>query len=197
MLIKDGSGLSQRDVEYLQLTLKSGEVPQVHMTGESIDRIYKRGKLVDEIVGHNLVVNSFLNLVMCLLKKQSGYSGIQYWAVGSGQASWDSLTDLPSPALADKALVNEIGRVSIPTSGMTFLTAAGATTTTPTNILQISRTFAENECNGVWREFGLFGGNATATLRSGVMINKRYHKVITKTDEMVINRIMKFTLSLV
>ena len=57
-----------RDEESMMLKLTSADPFSVHMTGESIDRIYKGGVLVEERVGHNLVVNSFLNLVMCLLK---------------------------------------------------------------------------------------------------------------------------------
>ena len=67
----------------------------------------------------------------------------------------------------------------------------------PTNILQIKHTFGVNDCNGTWREFGIFGGNATTTANSGLLINKRHHAVITKTDEMTIERTMRFTLSLV
>ena len=67
----------------------------------------------------------------------------------------------------------------------------------PSNILQIRRVFTEIECNGVWREFGIFGGNATETANSGIMINKRHHGVITKTNEMKVERIMRFVLSLV
>ena len=62
----------------------------LHMTGEIIDRIFVGGKLVEERVGHNLVVDSFVKLVMSLLKNQTGYSGVKYWAVGSGADIWDS-----------------------------------------------------------------------------------------------------------
>ena len=62
----------------------------VHMTGDIIDKIYdKNGNLIKVIEGHNLVVTSFVKLVMALCKGESGYSGIQYWAIGSGDAEWD------------------------------------------------------------------------------------------------------------
>ena len=177
----------------LQTLAKEGH--QVHMTGEIIDRIHYADGRVEERVGHNLVVNSFLNLVMSLLKQQSGYKGIQYWAVGSGASSWDS--SMPSPELTATKLTAELGRVAISTSEIKFLTPEYEESPTPTNILQISHTFGPTDCNGEWREFGIFGGNATSAKNSGVMINKRHHAVITKTEEMTIERIMRFTLNLV
>ena len=110
-MIKDNVNMGQQDSEVLALKMMTGDFHDVKMTGQSIDRIFKNGKLVDEIVGHNLVVNSFLNLVMCLLKQQSGYTGIQYWAVGSGAPSWD--TNMPTPELTATRLTAEIGRVPI------------------------------------------------------------------------------------
>ena len=194
-MIKDNVNMSQQDSEVLALKMMTGDYHDVKMTGQSIDRIFKNGKLVDEIVGHNLVVNSFLNLVMCLLKQQSGYSGVQYWAVGSGASSWD--TRMPTPELTATRLTAEIGRVPITADELAFLDQDYRVVSIPTNILQISHTFGADDCNGVWREFGIFGGNATAVLNSGLMINKRHHSVITKTEEMSIERIMRFTLSLV
>ena len=194
-MIKDNVNMGQQDSEVLALKMMTGDFHDVKMTGQSIDRIFKNGKLVDEIVGHNLVVNSFLNLVMCLLKQQSGYSGVQYWAVGSGASSWDS--NMPTPELTATRLTAEIGRVPITADELAFLDQDYRVVSTPTNILQISHTFGADDCNGVWREFGIFGGNATAVLNSGLMINKRHHSVITKTEEMSIERIMRFTLSLV
>ena len=78
--------MDKHDNEVLAMKLQNGDLSGVKMTGEITDRIFKNGVLVDERHGHNLVVNSFLRLVMCLLKKQSCYTGIQYWAVGSGIA---------------------------------------------------------------------------------------------------------------
>jgi len=183
------------DAERLAIRLCSGDPVNVSMTGQSIDRIFKRGELVEERVGHNLVVNTFLNLVMCLLKQQSGYKGVQYWAVGSGASSWDS--NMPSPGISATRLTSELGRVAISASDLSFLDANYNVVTTPTNILQIKHVFNEGDCNGVWREFGIFGGNATTSLNSGIMINKRHHAIITKTEEMTVERIMRFTLNLV
>ena len=195
MFIKENVSVGRQDSETLALHTMSDDAHSVHMTGEIIDRIHYKDGRVEERVGHNLVVNSFLNLVMCLLKQQTGYQGVQYWAVGSGASSWDS--NMPSPELTATRLTAELGRVAISASEISFLDSNYDVVTTPTNIIQIAHTFGANDCNGVWREFGIFGGNATAIANSGIMINKRHHAVITKTEEMTIERIMRFTLSLV
>lgn len=194
-MFNDNTKFKQEDNEMMNLQTLSKEGHQVHMTGEIIDRIHYADGHVEERVGHNLVVNSFLNLVMCLLKQQSGYKGIQYWAVGSGASSWDA--SLPNPDISATKLTSELGRVPIAASEIQFLNSNYNVVTTPTNILQISHTFGPTDCNGVWREFGIFGGNATTAANSGIMINKRHHAIITKTEEMTIERIMRFTLNLV
>lgn len=197
--MKDKISMNPFDMETLAVKCANNDLSGVTMTGHSIDRIYKNGVLVDEIVGHNLVVNSFLNLIMCLLKgeKNGGalYSGIQYWAVGSGASSWD--TNMPSPALDNTTLTAELGRVAISPDEISFLDSAYNKVSYPTNIIQISHSFGVSDCNGVWREFALFGGNATTDKNSGIMINKRHHTVITKTNEMTVERIMRFTINLV
>ena len=194
-MFNDNTNFKQEDKEIMNLKTMSKDGHDVHMTGEVIDRIHYADGRVEERVGHNIVVNSFLPLVMSLLKQQSGYKGIQYWAVGSGASSWDS--SLPSPDINATKLTAELGRVAITSGEIKFLTSGYEETGTPTNILQITHTFGPSDCNGVWREFGIFGGNATTAKDSGIMINKRHHAVITKTEEMTIERIMRFTLNLV
>lgn len=194
-MYKDISRVANTDSEQISLAQSLVDGHEVHMTGQIVDKIYKNGKLVETIEGHNLVVNSFLKLAMALLKNQSGYNGVQYWAIGTGATSWDTTT--PDPVSTETRLTSEIGRVAISASDMSFLNSDFSVSATPTNILQIKHTFGANDCNGKWREFGIFGGNATATKNSGIMINKRHHAVITKTSDMTIERTMRFTLNLV
>ncbi len=194
-MFNDNTNFKQEDKEIMNLKTMSKDGHDVHMTGEIIDRIHYADGRVEERVGHNLVVNNFLNLVMSLLKQQSGYKGIQYWAVGSGASSWDG--SMPNPDINSTKLTAELGRVAIGAGEIKFLNSDYNEVSTPTNILQISHTFGPSDCNGVWREFGIFGGNATTAKDSGIMINKRHHAVITKTEEMTIERIMRFTLNLV
>jgi hypothetical protein len=194
-MFNDNTNFKQEDKEIMNLKTMSKDGHDVHMTGEIIDRIHYADGRVEERVGHNLVVNNFLNLVMSLLKQQSGYKGIQYWAVGSGASSWDG--SMPNPDINSTKLTAELGRVAIGAGEIKFLNSDYNEVSTPTNILQISHTFGPSDCNGVWREFGIFGGNATTAKDSGIMINKRHHAVITKTEEMTIERVMRFTLNLV
>lgn len=195
MQYRDNCGIQSPECDLMGLQMMAADGHNVHMVGEITDKIYKNGILIEERTGHNLIVNSFLKLAMSLLKGQSGYSGIGYWAVGSGASSWD--TNLPDPEINATVLTAEIGRVKIAASEITFLDANYNQSTNPTNILQIKHTFGVNDCNGVWREFGIFGGNASATVNTGLMINKKHHKVITKTSDMTIERTMRFTLNLV
>lgn len=194
-MFNDNTNFKQEDKEIMNLKTMSKDSHNVHMTGEIIDRIHYADGHIEERVGHNLVVNNFLNLVMSLLKQQSGYKGIQYWAVGSGASSWDG--SMPNPDINSTKLTAELGRVAIGAGEIKFLNSDYNEVSTPTNILQISHTFGPSDCNGVWREFGIFGGNATTAKGSGIMINKRHHAVITKTEEMTIERTMRFTLNLV
>lgn len=145
----------------------------------------KTGKVEVIERGHNLVVDKVLPLIMALLK--GSLSGVQYWAVGSGSTSWDS--NPVNPLLTETKLTNELGRKAITASNMTFVDPETLeTSSSPTTCLEISCTFYEEDCNGVWREFGIFGGNATTTKDSGYMIDKKHHSLLTKTEEMVVDR---------
>ena len=76
--MRENISMKQQDSEQLALKMLSNDLSDVRMVGQSIDRIFdKEGRLVKEIVGHNQVVNTFLNLVMCLMKQEGGYKGIQ------------------------------------------------------------------------------------------------------------------------
>lgn len=141
---------------------------------------------------HNLVVNSAINLITALLAGKNT-KGIGYWAVGSGADSWD--TTSVDPTASETKLTSEIGRKSI--SMIEFYDSNNGVSATPTNKIHIAVTFNENECNGTWREFGLFGGDtASSTADSGIMIDKKHHNVITKTQDIVIERHIVLTFNL-
>lgn len=158
-----------------------------------VDKIlYASGK--EEVIERdcNLVVNSILPLIMGCLK--GSLQGIQYWAVGSGAESWDSST--PEPSLTETTLTKELGRKVIPSSGISFVTPGTyEPSSSPTTCLKVVATFDESECNGDWREFGIFGGNATTTKDSGYMLDKKHHDILTKTENMKVERTIYFTIS--
>lgn len=161
--------------------------------GEYTDTIRYANGDVEVVKGENLIVDGLLRLVTTLLGVKSGYTGLKYWAVGQGNSSWDNST--PEALTTDTELTNEIGRKQISASDMTWVTSNGSDSSTPTNRLKVRVTFGANECVGTWREFGLFGGNATDSRNSGIMINHKNHSVITKTNEMEIEREIIFTFS--
>lgn len=195
-MFKEPVNLKNGDNNFSKIILPSNCLTNLYMIGDTKDTIYnKDGKIIDIIVGHNLVVNSFLNLAMCLLKNEDDYTGIKYWAVGTGDSTWDE--KIPEPTLVETLLTNELGRVEIPKNEIVFLDENYEISEVPTNIIQIVHVFGVHDCNGVWREFGLFGGNATDEKNSGILVNKRHHGIITKTEDMVIERTMRFTLNFI
>lgn len=159
--------------------------------GQFRDRVYdvKTGELIKETEwSKNTIVNGLNKAIAYAF---AGMGGLTYWAIGSGANSWD--TNQPIPSATDTQLTNEIGRKIIPSSAFAFLDNEGQVTNTPTNVLQITLTFGANDCNGNWREFALYGGNATNQLGSGVMINHKIHTLQTKTTSVQIQRQIKFT----
>ena len=144
-----------------------------------------------EVIEHiNTVVDDCSRLIASLMKGQAGYKGIAYWAVGAGAGTWDN-NNPPKPKVGDTKLLNETFRKAINASDITFLDSSDKPTTSVTNKLQISVTFTETEANGELREFGLFGGKATATRNSGIMINRKTHGLIYKTSGMRLERIIR------
>ena len=144
-------------------------------------------KVIEHI---NTVVDDCSRLIASLMKGQAGMTGITYWAVGSGAGNWDN-NNPPEPVVGDTKLLNETFRKAISASDITFLDSSDKPTTSVTNKLQISVTFTETEANGELREFGLFGGKATATRNSGIMINRKTHGLIYKTSGMRLERIIR------
>lgn len=125
----------------------------------------------------NRVVARSSVLLAALMKRQEGMAGILYWAVGQGEAAWDSR--LPSPRAGDTRLTSEVARQALPPEGIIYLDAAGRPTETPTNRLEITAEFTDEDLvtDGFQplREFGLFGGDATATPDTGLLIDRVIH----------------------
>ena len=151
---------------------------------------YADGRVEVTEWSRNTIVNDVTKAIAYALAQKGGAT---YWAIGSGQESWDTTPTDPQPT--DTRLVNEIGRKLIPNSAFTFLDSHGRETSSITNTIQITLTFGANEVNGKWREFAIVGGNATSNANSGILINHKTHGVINKTDTMEIEKQMKFTVN--
>lgn len=160
--------------------------------GEYVDTIYHADGRVEVREAQNCIINDIGKLIACLFKGQTGYSRLGYWAVGSGSDSWDNVNPTPAQP-TDTGCINELGRIAIPSENIVFLDSSNKQTTSVTNRLQITLTFTESDCNGVWREFAIYGGNATATRGSGIAINHKNHGILVKTSSMVVERQIRFT----
>lgn len=164
------------------------------------DVIRKNGKVVAETEWkHNLVVQSVTKLIAALVGGKMT-SGNLYWAVGSGDASWSADGADVKPTLGETQLTNEIGRKKISDESIEFYTADNKPVAEGeiSNRLHITAMFNENECNGDWREFGLFGGDdASVMVNTGIMIDKKHHGLISKTEETTVERHLILTFNLV
>lgn len=159
--------------------------------GEFTDTITYNDGRVEVREGQNLIVNDIGKLIACLFKIHSGYTGLTHWAIGSGQEAWDDSET--NPKVTDTRLETEFFRKAISPSDIKFLDAYGEPTETITNRIGITVTFSTSEANGKWREFAIFGGNATGSANTGTMINHKIHKILTKDDSMTIERQIRFT----
>lgn len=161
------------------------------VTGEFTDTITYTDGRKEVIEGHNLIVNDIGKLIACLFSRKSGYSGLTHWAIGSGAESWDNAT--VNPKVTDTRLTSEFFRKAIQPTDIKFLDSSGEPTENITNVIAITVTFTTSEANGKWREFAIFGGNATSSLNTGIMINHKNHKILTKDDSMTVERQIRFT----
>lgn len=141
--------------------------------------------------GHNLIVNDIGKLIACLFKGESTYERLKYWAIGSGQDGWDD--EDKNPMVTDTKLETEIFRKEINPGDIKFIDEHGSESEDVTNRIAITVTFSTSEANGKWREFGIFGGNANGSPNTGLMINHKIHKILTKDDTMTIERQIRFT----
>lgn len=159
--------------------------------GEYTDTITYADGRVEVLEDHNMIVSDINKLIASLLKRHPGHTGLTYWAIGSGQDSWD--TNPQSATAEDKRLTTEYFRKAIQLSDIKFINDEGNPVTEVTNRIAITLTFATSEANGKWREFSIFGGDATASINTGLMINHKVHKILTKDDTMTIERQIRFT----
>jgi len=150
------------------------------------------GRLVYSYHKSNIIVNTASILIARLLKDSSEPSnGISYLAVGSGNGEWD-LFDPPAPTTSKTNLENEFYRKAIDMSTYVH-PETGEPTNAYTNIVDYAVTFGEGEAVGPIVEMGLFGGDATAELSSGTMVNWRTFPVVNKTSTMSVTVIFRIT----
>lgn len=139
----------------------------------------------------NTIVNTAWPLVAGLLKNDPDMSGILYWAVGAGDPAWDQNPITANPA-AD-GLHTELSRQVIDAAQIAYLNPDGTPSEIPTNSIEASAVF-NWEADQTLREFGLFGGNASAEINSGYMINYVVHPRLDLAAGSNLFRRVRFTL---
>lgn len=145
----------------------------------------------------NQVQNTNAQLLASLMKKQAGLEGIQYIAIGSGQASWDA--GAPTQDAGDTTLDTELYRQAVPAVDISFRDAGTLADIdpTPSNVIQVDATIGLADAVGTHREFGLFGGDASGAADSGYMVNWIVTPRIDKDALMTIQRTIRFTFAVV
>ena len=160
--------------------------------GRLFIKAYEGGALVYDYESPNVIVNSASVLIARLLKdKNDPDAGISYFAVGTGALSWD-LQNPPAPSVTQLVLESELARKTL-SAGTTFIDAQGHATLVATNIVDFTANFGESEAVGPIVEMALFGGDATAALNSGTMLNYRTFPVLNKTAAMTFTVIFRIT----
>lgn len=145
----------------------------------------------------NRIVSGSDILVASLMKGEPDIEGILYLAIGSGEAQWDGM-NLSAGAFAAQ-LSNEILRLPIQSSDITFIDLQNQPSLTPTSRLEIRVDIngddIVNEGFLSLREFGLFGGNANEALNSGRLINYVIHPRIDLTSNATLTRQLRLSFS--
>jgi hypothetical protein len=164
------------------------------LRGEFRMILRENGRIIEERVDHNIIVNTASVLIARLLKdNQEPDGGITYLAVGTGAPGWN-LQNPPQPTNTQTYLNSEIARKAFSTQDVTFIDPeTGDPTIIPTNVLDFTATFAETEAVGALVEMGLFGGDATDMINSGTEVNYRTFPVINKTNSMTLTIIFRIT----
>jgi hypothetical protein len=140
----------------------------------------------------NLIVDGLRKLLAALVKGDPQGAKLGYWAVGSGDVSWDGGT-VPSDASrrVRSQLYTETARLPLTAGQITFVGG------TFTNRLDVTTQITTANIPGgpaTWslREFGVFGGG-TAAANSGVLINHRIHPRIDMQAGFTLQRTLRLT----
>jgi hypothetical protein len=140
----------------------------------------------------NLIVNGMRNVLAALMKGDAQGAPIDFWAVGSGDPSWDGGTVPPdSSRITLTQLYTEVTRKPVTPAQITFLGGGF------TNRIEITAEFATTDVPGspatvTLREFGLFSGGS-ATANSGVLLNHRINSRIDLQAGFTLQRTLRLT----
>jgi hypothetical protein len=140
----------------------------------------------------NLIVDGLRKLLAALVKGDPQGAKLGYWAVGTGDASWDGGTVPPESARRSRSqLYTETARLALTAGQIIFVGG------TFTNRLDVTAQLTTADIPGgpaTWslREFGVFAGG-TAAANSGVLINHRIHPRIDMQAGFTLQRTLRLT----
>lgn len=173
---------------------------QLNIVGEWWDEMYSRnpdGSLKLEWkspVRFNTKMDNVAILIAALMSNSGSITGgILQHAQGIGDAVWVEPT-IPAVNTADTTLLSEAGRKAV--TSFTFLDGADLPTVTLTSKILVSTTYLEADLAGVTiREQALFGGDATAAVDTGIIVNIIRHHPLFKSGAAILTRNIKITFS--
>lgn len=141
---------------------------------EGVEYLAERTKPI-----HNLITTNAGILLAGLLANEATFTGgITYMGIGDGDSAWD--TAMVQPSFADTTLYSELAREA--PDSITYTDGAGVPAVGLSKYIQIKTTydFSSPANNNYIREFGLFGGTATAVVDSGLMVDAIRHARVYK-----------------
>lgn len=154
----------------------------------------RTGALLGE--GHlkNIVTIDASVLIARLMKSTSTANlsepkfGALCLAVGTGDSGWN-LQHPPASTNTQRSLFNEIGRKTF--SATEYIDSNGSVSLIPTNVIDLTAVFGENEATGPITEMGVVGGDASSNMavRSPILpANGAYDPTVnTVGKDMLIN----------
>jgi hypothetical protein len=152
----------------------------------------RRGRMVmDSGWRRNTIVDVAWPLIAGLLKNDPGLRGILFWAVGAGRAAWD--TARTSAARGTVRLTQEVDRMPVAPEEIRYIGSDGSPATDPAPCIELGVAFSWREAR-VLREFGLFGGAATPSPGSGILINYVIHPSVAVPAGQSLTRRLRLTL---
>lgn len=143
-------------------------------------------------VRRNTKMNASATLFAALAANDPGQSGILKHAQGRGDVGWGGTPPAVNPA--DTTLFDEIDRKT--PDSIVYLDLFDVVVAGPTNIIRVRTTYGLADLAGEdLREQALFGGTATATIDSGIIINVIRHAPLFKSGAVQLVRNVKLTFS--
>lgn len=165
-----------------------------------IDRIVDLNTGEEEVrEDHNLITIGFGLLVASLLKGDGTYGfPLSYWAVGPGEGDfWDDLSVSARQAKSNFTLTQLYDEQYREPVQSVFIDDNDDEVVGPTNRIEVRATFGPDVI-GPLREFGIFGGNTTAAINTGLMIDHKSHTAVnlnnTPGSQNVLIRALRITL---